>query len=384
MTRLLWVVAKQFDRSPDTATWLEMIASLRLKYDVFLLTGYRYHKVQPLLFKNNIYYYESLNIPIINRLTTYITQLYAFFFIMKFFRPNVVLFNISNPLLLRQAVVFKKRYGISLLFDVRTLPVEYGKTTRHIDRYLLGSNLRYATRYFDGVTYITEEMKRYCISRYNLPFHHTVVWTSGVNPDLFAPVNNKPLSPCFNIIYHGTIAKNRGLDSALEALTLLKNLDIRMVLLGGGDGVEELKLLATKLGILDKVLFFDTVEYREVPHWINTAHVGILPFPNWTGWNTSSPIKLFEYLACGKAVIVTNIPAHTNVLHGCDFAFWAKDSSPEAIAEAISQAYYKRFHLAAFGHAAREFVLKYYTWNCQAQNLHNFLNEVLERNPLKD
>ena len=378
MTRILWVVEKQFDISPDTATWLEIISNLQPEYDVCLLTGYFTKKIQPNSIPGEVWYYNSSKVPFVNRLTTYFCQNRIFSSAMTSFRPQIVLFNTTNPLLLRNAARFKKEHGVKLVYDVRTLPVTDRKINRWVDPRLFKMALQYVTRIFDGVTYITEEMRRYCKSAYNLPSHLSAVWTSGVAPELFRPEPAVKNDQRFIALYHGTIAKNRGLDCAVKAMSLLRDTDVSMHLLGNGDGVEQLKDLADKIGVADRVLFSDAVKYEDVPHRINAADVGILPFPNWPAWNTSSPIKLFEYLACSKPVIVTDIPAHKNVLNGRDFAFWVTEHNPEAFAKAILEAFHQKSRLDSIGCAARQFVINRYTWAQQAGHLHRFLNRLLQ------
>ena len=264
MNRLLWVIEKQFDISSDIATWLEIVANLRARYDIRLLTGYRYRKIQPETRVNDIEYYDSVKIPVINRLTTYVKQLSSFTSSVKSFRPTIVLFNSSNTLLMRYAFSIRNMHGAKLILDLRTLPVSSGRTKRYIDKKLLGLNLRYAARWFDGVTYITEEMRRFCISEYKLPFHRSAVWTSGVNSDVFCPGPFKHDNGPFKILYHGAIAKKRGLDNVVRAIALLKNVDVRMELLGRGDAVAELQGLVNELGIGDKVSFINVVSHRDV------------------------------------------------------------------------------------------------------------------------
>jgi glycosyltransferase involved in cell wall biosynthesis len=263
--------------------------------------------------------------------------------------------------------------------DVRTLPVSPEKTKYYIDQKILRLNLRYATERFDGITYITDEMRRFCISEYALPHHLSTIWTSGVNVDLFIPKFLRDDNRVFRLLYHGTISKNRGLDNVIRALSLLKNIDIHMEFLGKGDGLDELQSLAKKQGVFDKVSFLSPVDYRKVPDSINRVHAGILPFPEWSAWNTSSPIKLFEYLSCSKPVIVTNIPAHRSAIGNRDFAFWANDNSPEALARAISQANGERPTFEALGRDARQFVTEQYTWEQQAKNLHDFFVQILAK-----
>ncbi len=73
------------------------------------------------------------------------------------------------------------RHQCRMVLDVRTLP-----TTTRTDDSAWGKFaecLLFASRHFSAVTYITEEMRRYCAEHYRLPDHQSAIWTSGVNPE---------------------------------------------------------------------------------------------------------------------------------------------------------------------------------------------------------
>jgi len=378
--RVLWFDDMEFDLLPHKSRLVEIIAHLQEDCAVQLLAYYRHQRVQPKVFHNKIVYYNSSKIPYIKRLTRHISQCRIFRSMLESFRPNIVLFDCDNLILLKYAVSVRQKYKLKLIFDVRTLPVDRRVLRNWINGKLWGSCLRYAAKHFDGITYITELMKQHCIKKYRLHPHPNIVWTSAVNPQLFCPSGETLPSGPFTILYHGIIAKQRKIDNVVKAVSLLEDIDIRFVLLGDGDGLEDLRQLVEDLGIQNRVSFNRPVSYEEVPEWINRCDAGILPFQSWDGWNVSSPIKLFEYLACGKPVIVTDIPAHRNVLRDSDFAFWAKQSTPQDIAEAIRQAYSKRGDFQHLGLEARKLVLENYTWAEQAKKLEQFFDFVLSNN----
>ena len=374
--KLLWISDREFDVGSSIRAWSEMIVNLQESYDIQFLAAYRHKKVQPKIFHNEIIYYGSAQTPYIKRLTRYISQIRAFNSVLKSFKPDIVLFNCVNSFLLKHAVSMRRKYNLRLVYDIRTLPVEESVIRNWINGILLRSCLRYAAKYFDGVTYITDSMKQYCIDKYKLHPHQNIVWTSGVNPELFCPSQMAVPSDHFTILYHGVIARQRRIDNAIKAISSLKDIDVHLVLLGNGDGLEDLKSLVERLGIQDRVSFHNPVSLEEVPKVINSCDAGIIPLQNWDGWNVSSPIKLFEYLACAKPVIVTDIPAHRLVLGNYDFAFWAKESSPENIAKAVRQAYSRRRDFERLGSEARKLALDTYTWSKQAQKLDKFLEKV--------
>lgn len=374
MKRILWIVEKQFDVSQDTATWLEIIANLQLKNNVRLLTGYKNQKIQTHMLRNEISYYDSLNIPVINRLSAFLYQLHMFGKLYTSFKPNVVIFNTSNSLLIRYANYLRKKNQTKLIFDVRTLPVSVGRIRRVIDNGILQRNLQYSSSQFDGITYITEEMRRYCTTEYRLGPHSSTIWTSGVNTDIFRPSSSYMPHDGLCLLYHGTITRKRGIHNVIKALALLTDVKVEFKILSKKENESEILNYARRQGVIDRVHFHSEIDYEKVPEWINDGDVGILPFPNWPGWNTSSPIKLFEYLACAKPVIVTRIPAHVDVLGNNNFGFWADTGSPKDLSVAIRAVYDSRLNLPAVGESARIFVQKEYTWKNQAHKLKEFID----------
>jgi glycosyltransferase involved in cell wall biosynthesis len=177
-------------------------------------------------------------------------------------------------------------------------------------------------------------------------------------------------------MYHGKVDVHRGIHHIVEALGILNRDDIELVLLGATNEMSELKSLADRLNLADRVFFHPTVPYDEVPDWINRVDAGVLPFPAWPPWNTCSPIKLFEYLACGKPVVATSIPAHKSVLGGKSFAFLAETPGPEGLAKAIEQARLQENNFKKIAEDARNFVKMNFSWDTQLSEMERFLRSL--------
>ena len=192
---------------------------------------------------------------------------------------------------------------------------------------LLASYLRYTARHLDCITNIMDKMRQYCTKEYGLHPQRSTIWTSGGNPELFSSSKATPNSDGLTILYHGAISKRRNIDSSIRAMPLLADIDVCLILLRDRDDLQPLKQHMERSGLERQISFEKPVGYKEVPNWINSYHIVILPFKDWIGWNSSSPIKLFEYLACDKLVIVTNIPVHCNVLQDLPFTLWANNAN---------------------------------------------------------
>lgn len=369
---VLFVIDKELDYDLDVATWVQLAKHIE-RYSVFFLASYRNNRIQFAELDNEVMYLKPVRIPFIKRLVLYHSQIRNFESVLDKCNPRVVLFYTGNLLLMRKAIRLRQARKYKLFLDIRSLPVGSKGIRNTIEEYILNRKLQVASRHFDGITYITDEMERFCVEIYHLPVHRSEIWASGVDVVHFRPNGTKKVGNEFRLIYHGAIAGNRGLQSVVRALTMTRTRDIRFTVLGKGNGVGEIRRLIETLNLRDKVQILDSVPHKDVPYYINQADAGIIPLPDWPGWNTSSPIKLFEYLACCKPVIVTKIPAHTNVLAGRDFAFWADCSTPEDITQAIEAAYARRNEFEELGQKARQFVIENYTWKEQAQRLEVFI-----------
>ncbi len=74
-------------------------------------------------------------------------------------------------------------------------------------------------------------------------------------------------------------------------------------------GVDYDKSLA-KSGILslNNVYYIDVVEYDDLPNYAKFFDISIIPFIINDITKSTSPVKLFEYMALGKPIVTTNLP----------------------------------------------------------------------------
>lgn len=374
--RLSWIEIKSFDISVSNAPRIETMAFLEKYFDVHFLTAWRDNPVKVKIGGHPIQYLPQFGRGIVQKISRRMMMNSATRKYIGGISPDVILLNCINNFGLVDSV-----YKASVInkckcvLDIRTLP-----TSKNAERSwrIFEKIVNFASRYYDGITYITNELRQYCIRQYNLPKHLSAIWSSGVNEELFKEKRKQANDNEFRLIYHGgVIGVSRGLDRLIQAIDQVRDLDIHLTLISSLRERAAIEWI-DRLKLHDLITVMDTVPYEQVPGEIQRCHVGILPFPNRAVWNTSSPIKLFEYLSCGKPVIVTDIPAHRNVLGKKPFAFFAADSSPEGLAKSIRNAFSCRDRFKELGKMARRHVLENYTWKIQGEILKGFLEDILD------
>jgi len=211
------------------------------------------------------------------------------------------------------------------------------------------------------------------------------VWTSGVSEGLFNPANyasegksfraSLGLSEKFVVFYHGVFSANRGLTQTVNAIKILqaKYPQIVLFLLGTGPIVTALKASVKQNGLQENVIIADPVNQEKVPKYISMSDVALIPLPDHPFWRFQSPLKLLEYLAMEKTVILTNIEAHSSVIKNTPCGIYISSIDPPEIAKAIEYAYQNSEFLEKWGKEGRDIILNRYTWGLVVEDLQNYL-----------
>jgi glycosyltransferase involved in cell wall biosynthesis len=139
------------------------------------------------------------------------------------------------------------------------------------------------------------------------------------------------------VVYAGLTFSYRGLDLLLDALAEARRggVDLRAALVGGRpQEIQALREQAERLGIAGTLLFAGPQPQASVPPYL--AAGDILAVPDTVTDVTASPLKLFEYMAMGRAVVCPDIPALREITGG-DGALHFPRGDRRALAEALTR-----------------------------------------------
>jgi glycosyltransferase involved in cell wall biosynthesis len=270
--------------------------------------------------------------------------------------------------------------------DIRSTPVEPDNFQGSLRTLRFNTSVAIAKKVFDGMTTLTDLMKQEICNKFYIDPRFIGVWTSGVSTALFKPENydgveiRKKLGLInkFIVFYHGSLSLYRGIEESIESIRILKKEcdDIVLFLLGKSPRARDLlviKELIQKSEVQDNVIIHSAVCYEDVPKYISMCDVGIVPLPDLPYWRYQCPLKLLEYLAMKKVVIVTDIPANREVIGESKCGIYVSSLDPEKIANAITYAYDNRDKLKEWGSDGRVIVEEKYSRNEVAKDLESFL-----------
>lgn len=136
------------------------------------------------------------------------------------------------------------------------------------------------------------------------------------------------------VMYMGTFFYFSGLKGVIEEF-LRNRVDEKLVLVGGGEQEEELKLLTTELGGNDSVLFPGYVSFDALPDILKAADVAINPMEQSLVSDVALPNKVLQYLAAGVITVSTPLKGLKAALGNSPGLGWGSSPS-EVVIEALS------------------------------------------------
>jgi Glycosyltransferase len=239
-------------------------------------------------------------------------------------------------------------YRLPLVCDYHENRPEIMKMYRHVQsfpgKWLISVSrwLKYQlkeTQKADRLILVTDEAKDYYINNYGLDPGKIIVLPNYIVLDRFRklipenglhPIENK----YFTVVYFGDTGIRRGTLTILKAAEKLRDRNIRFLVIGTSSEQNLLVKSAADRN-LDNVTFTGWLPPAEAMKLISMSDAGVCPFLRNIHHDTTYANKMFQYMALGKPVIVSDCTAQANFVkrEKCGVVFEA--GNPDALYDRI-------------------------------------------------
>lgn len=169
--------------------------------------------------------------------------------------------------------------------------------------------------------------------------------SNTVERDAFDPetvsLPDRPFdSDAFVVSYIGNFTQHRGLDTLIEGFARLAESTpgAQLVLVGRGNAnyVAGLRALADELGVGDRLHLTGWVDFADVPGYVAASDVCAVPHAATPHTETTVPHKLFQYMAMGVPVLVSDVPPLARIVDRTESGLVAPAGDGAAMGAALS------------------------------------------------
>jgi len=288
-------------------------------------------------------------------------------------------------------VIASKRLGIPILYEVNgDIVEEYrGNTLPRLHWSAIHFVTEQMFKRAGRVIAVNDVLMKRLLLRYRLRPSKVCTIDNGAQVDKFFQVDKTAsdlliskyeLFGNVTIIFVGTFKPWHGLDLLINAFGALAgaNPKVKLILVGSGPLLPDIKKQVMDHGLEEKVIFTDMVSPNMVPNLLNVADIAVLN-PKVSGASTAqSPLKLFEYMAAGKAIVAPRIDYVEKILTDRENAILVAPDDVEALKCSLLELVENEGLRIRLGQSAQKKALQEHSWDNVAMKIENIMYTLIE------
>lgn len=286
-------------------------------------------------------------------------------------------------------LVFARSFEVSIATIKLGLPTVMETHTTNYDHPSLNKIYSFANdENFKGLVTIHEKIAEEHCKR-GIPEDKLFVLEDGVDLTQFAIADDQKqwqqqlgLSTEYQYaVYCGHLYKEKGIQVILDAAQRLQRFsNLRFVLAGGLDQDVQYWQQQCKERHINNIIFTGFIQNSHVPKYLKAADCLLLPYSNDIEYkvmdiHTTSPLKLFEYLAAGRPIVATSNPTLTKIIQHEHDAILTELGNIEAFCAGIELAIQKSPLQNQLSENAKS-TANQYTWDSRCQHI---IDKVLNK-----
>jgi glycosyltransferase involved in cell wall biosynthesis len=184
-------------------------------------------------------------------------------------------------------------------------------------------------------------------------------------------------------LYVGHISYGSEVSLALEALPqVLETVgDIRLVIVGSGDGVSPLQEQARRMGLAERVVFAGQVDQRHLPVYLAAADLALYPYRDSLINRAKSPSKITAYMAMGRPIVASAVGEIVEYLDGGRAGLLTAPGDARAFAEGMIALLQDPARAVELGRRAERRIWEHYDWGLQAPKLEQAYRSLTSGDP---
>lgn len=223
---------------------------------------------------------------------------------------------------------------------------------------------------------VTDEAKNEIIERIRVDANEIIVVPNTVSKlysanAVFQNEIIEKYNKNFVLLYLGDTGLRRGLQTAIESLSVLKEKIpfIKLVIVGSNSSDEVLKQQVIQQGIQNFVDFEGWQNESSFPSYIKASAICISPLYRNLHHDTTFANKLFQYMSFGKPVLVSDAIAQKNLIEKTNSGLVHLEKDAQDFAKKVMQLYADPTLRNRLGSNGKQFVEEEFCWEKTSEKL---------------
>ena len=160
--------------------------------------------------------------------------------------------------------------------------------------------------------------------------------------EFYRPIENKgyegiPDDNSLKIAFTGNIGTAQGLDILPQTAKLMKDDNVRFVIVGDGRYQVEFEKHIDECGVRDKFILLPRVQSTLVPEILSACDAGFISFNKTPLWEMTILAKLQSYMACGKPIIASASGETKRIIEESQCGICTEIGNAQALADGIKK-----------------------------------------------
>lgn len=293
---------------------------------------------------------------------------------------NAKVYHIHDPELIHAALMLKKYTHSRVIFDSHEDNIGYiwqkqyiPKGYRQLMVWFLDYFERRAAHNLDVIITADQGVR----NRFSNLGARTEILYNFPRLDFFS-LPQESFPKIFDLVYHGTLPRYHlevcfQIDDAL----VRRGRKLNWLLFGTIPDLEWANDEVCKRQASDRIILGGKVPHEEVSSKVLSAKIGIIPMPSLPKFQNNIPTKLFEFMALGMPVVLSDLPPSRPFVGDGKCAIMVQPDDFGAYAEAITGLLDFPSRCLEMGIEGRRKVLQEYNWELESKKLINLYQELI-------
>lgn len=230
-------------------------------------------------------------------------------------------------------------------------------------------------------------IRDYLRRKYKVKEDSVLVVSNGANPEFSRPMDKAEcrsqlgLPPKGNfLVFVGSLKKWHGIDRLIPLMPALveDNPHLHLLIVGDGEKKDDLQRLIDEKQMSRNIILAGRVSFEKVPVYINAGDICLAPYFE-EGLNKTgiSPLKIFEYMACGRPIITNPVGGLDMLFREHEIGVMIHSMNPDDWEQPVRDLLGDPDKMERLGNNGYRAVKKQYSWEAICKKIENTLNQLV-------